>query len=198
MTEFQPGGRRRIDRVLAPDFLEGLAEASLPEVRGRRAEANQEEVDLSFARRLIQGRVDLLRAEQERRRGVGPLVGAPHTDAAIAEALKKILADDERNNHGISRHLGVEPTRVGEHRREAERAVADVTASDHAAMTDAELAGAIAYLEDVEARLSRARRQVQAVVDTLTEEVARRYQTGAVSVVQATERLDRGVGVEPA
>jgi hypothetical protein len=36
------------------------------------------------------------------------------------------------------------------------------------------------------------------VVDTLTEEVARRYQTGAVSVVQAGERLDRGVGVEPA
>jgi len=198
MTEFLPGGRRRIDRVLAPQFLHGLAEASLDEVRRRRAEANQEEVDLSFARRLVQGRLDLLHAEHERRRGVGPLVGAPHTDEALAEALKQILAEDERVSHGLSRHLAVEPSRVGEHRREAERAVADVTASDLAAMSDAELAEAISYLQDVEARISRSRRQVQAVVDALTEEVARRYQTGAVSVVDAGERLNHEVGLEPA
>ena len=53
-----PGGRRRIDRVLGPDFLVGLDSASLDELRGRREDAEQEEVDLSYVRRLIQGEGD--------------------------------------------------------------------------------------------------------------------------------------------
>ena len=67
MSEFMAGGRRRVDRVLAPDYLVGLSQLSLEEVRARRAEAEQEEVDLSYARRLLQGRVDILRAEQDYR-----------------------------------------------------------------------------------------------------------------------------------
>lgn len=178
MTEFVAGGRRRIDRVLAPEFLEDLGSLTLEEIRERRSEADQEEVDLSFARRLIQGRLDILRAEGDRRRGMGPLVGAPRTDAAIVDALKRILADERRHDHGMGRHMATEPSRIGEHRREAERAVADVGASNHGAMTDVQLAEAISYLEDIETRVSRSRRRVQVVVDTLTAEVARRYQLG--------------------
>jgi len=55
MTEFVAGGRRRIDRVLAPGYLDGIESLDLEEVRIRRAEADQEEVDLSYARRLLQG-----------------------------------------------------------------------------------------------------------------------------------------------
>ena len=178
MTEFVAGGRRRIDRVLAPDFLDSLAGLTLDEIRERRSEADQEEVDLSFARRLIQGRLDILRAERDRRRGIGPLVDASHTDAAIVDALKRILADERRNDHGMGRHLISEPSRVGEHRREAERAVADVGASNHGAMTDTQLGEALLSLEDIETRVSRSRRRVQVVVDTLTAEVARRYRHG--------------------
>jgi anti-sigma-K factor RsiG len=176
MTEFVAGGRRRIDRVLAPDYLEGLAGLSLDEVRVRRAEADQEEVDLSYARRLLQGRIDILRAEQQRRRGEGPLAAPLRGDAAIVEALKRILTDEPRPANGGGRHLGVQPSRVGEHRREAERAVADVGGSDLAAMDDFRLAEALDSLTDVEARVSRSRRQVQNVVDQLTAEIARRYQ----------------------
>jgi hypothetical protein len=181
MTEFVAGGRRRIDRVLAPEFLENIGGLTLDEIRARRSEADQEEVDLSFARRLIQGRMDILRAEQERRRGQGPLVGGPHTDAAIVDALKRILADEQRQDHGMGRHMATEPSRIGEHRREAERAVADVGGSNHGAMTDVQLAEAISNLEDIETRVSRSRRRVQVVVDTLTGEVARRYQLGDLS-----------------
>lgn len=178
MTEFMAGGRRRIDRVLGPDFLEGLAEMELDEVRRRRTEADQEEIDLSYARRLLQGRIDILRAEQARRQGTGPLSGGPRTDGEIAEALSWILADDRRADRGFGRHMSGQPSRVGEHRREAERAVADLGGSDLGAMDDAQLAAAIDELGDIEARVSRSRRQVQGVVDTLTEEVARRYQVG--------------------
>jgi hypothetical protein len=178
MTEFVAGGRRRIDRVLAPGYLDGIGELDLDEVRIRRAEADQEEVDLSYARRLLQGRIDILKAEQQRRQGNGPLVPALGTrdDAAIVEALKRILGDEKRTDHGLGRHLTSSPSRVGEHRREAERAVADVGGSDLQAMNERQLAEAIDHLCEIESRLSRSRRSVQQVVDALTAEVARRYQ----------------------
>jgi hypothetical protein len=180
MTDFVPGGRRRIDRVLAPDFVEGLAELDLDTVRARRGQADQEEADLSFARRLLQGRLDLLRAEEARRqRGEGPLTTRPRSDDEIVAALKEILADETREDFGSGRHPGAEPSRVGEHRREAERAVADVVGSD-LEMTDETLADAIVRLSEIETRVSRARRKVQAVMDTLTEEITRRYQHGDV------------------
>ena len=179
MTEFLPGGRRRIDRVLAPDYLATLADLELTDVRARRMEADQEEVDLSYARRLLQGRIDILRAERDRRAGGIP-APAPGTrgDAAIVEALKRILADDNRADRGMGRHLTATPSRVGGHRREAERAVADVGGSDLDGMDDVALAGAITRLVDVEQRVSRSRKQVQHVVDSLTAEIARRYQVG--------------------
>ncbi|GAB3244725.1 RsiG family protein [Kineosporia babensis] len=183
MAEYMPGGRRRIDRVLAPGYLEGIDVLDLEEIRVRRAEADQEEVDLSYARRLLQGRIDLLRAEQNRRSGEGsdqPVFGN-RTDEAIAETLKRILGAEKRTDRGLGRHMAATPSRVGEHRREAERAVSDVGVSD-LDMPDAELSAAIEKLVGIESKVSRSRKQVQQVVDTLTAEVARRYQLDQVSL----------------
>lgn len=183
MTEYMPGGRRRIDRVLAPGYLDGIDVLELEEVRARRAEADQEEVDLSYARRLLQGRIDILRAEQQRRSGEGssePVFGN-RTDEAIAETLKRILGADKRTDRGLGRHMAATPSRVGEHRREAERAVSDVAVSD-LDMPDADLEAAIANLREIEGKISKSRRAVQQVVDTLTTEVARRYQLDQVSL----------------
>ena len=183
MTEFLPGGRRRIDRVLAPGYVDGVETLDLEELRVRRADADQEEVDLSYARRLLQGRLDILRAEQASRRGDGPATLQPRSDVEIVAALSRILADENRQTRGLGRHVATStPSRVGEHRREAERAVADVGGSDLAALDDVQLAEAIANLADIEARVSRSRRQVQGVVDLLTEEIARRYAAGEVGV----------------
>jgi len=172
-----PGGRRRIDRVLDPDFVDGIRDLPLEELRKRRAEADQEGVDLSYARRLLQGRIDILRAEQQRRHGDGPLATMPRSDAAIVAALGHILADPPSAGRPVSqgRHALSMPTRVGEHRREAERAVADVGGSDLDALSDTDLDAAIEDLTSIEARVSRSRRSVHAVIDSLTDEVARRY-----------------------
>ena len=78
----------------------------------------------------------------------------------------------------MGRHITATPSRVGEHRREAERAVADVGGSDLAGMDDAALADAISRLVAVERRVSKSRKQVQHVVDELTAEIARRYKVG--------------------
>jgi hypothetical protein len=184
MTEFVPGGRRRIDRVLSPDFLTGIGECGLEEIRTRRADADQEEVDLSYARRLLQGRLDILRAEQVARAGGTAQPTGLRTDAEIVGELARILADEPRADHGLGRHMtSVSPSRIGEHRREAERAVADLGGSDPSVLTDEVIVQAIAHLSDIEQRVSRTRRQVQQVVDSLTQEIARRYQAGEVTPV---------------
>jgi hypothetical protein len=191
MTEFVAGGRRRIDRVLAPGYLDGIAVLDLDEVRVRRAEADQEEVDLSYARRLLQGRIDILKAEQQRRTGGGPTLPPLGTrgDAAIVEALKRILGDERRTDHGLGRHMTSSPSRVGEHRREAEAAVADVGGSDLNAMDDAQLDAAIVNLSAIETKVSRSRRSVQQVVDALTVEVARRYNLDNLDPVSMADTL---------
>lgn len=191
MTEYMPGGRRRVDRVLAPGFVEGLSGLPLEELRGRRADADQEEADLSFARRLLQGRIDILRAEQAAREGAGPLATKPHGDAEIVTALSRVLGAETRSDRGLGRYLTAQPSRVGEHRREAERAVADVEASDPTGMDDEELERAVERLRDIEGRLSRTRREVQSVVDALTEEVARRYMSGQVTIPVGDPGPDR-------
>ena len=67
MVEVREGGNRRIDRVLSEDFVDGVGEMPLEELRRRRREAEQEEVDLSYLRRMLHGRLDLLVAESRRR-----------------------------------------------------------------------------------------------------------------------------------
>ncbi|MDQ4093290.1 MAG: aerial mycelium formation protein, partial [Actinomycetota bacterium] len=60
MTEVRPGGRQRIDRVLHPGYVAGLSELALAEVRARRDDAAQEETDLSYLRRLLHARIDIV------------------------------------------------------------------------------------------------------------------------------------------
>ena len=50
------GGRRRIDKVLADDFIADLEKIDIGDLRERRLEAEQEEADLSYVRRMLQGR----------------------------------------------------------------------------------------------------------------------------------------------
>src|SRR4051794_41966013 len=114
----QEGGRRPTDRAPAPGFADAVRELDFAELRARRHLAEQEEVDLSYARRLLQGRLDLLRAEQAQRATArdGADIGS-RTDAEIVRDLAAVLSDDgPRSDHGLGRHLTTDPSRVGEHR----------------------------------------------------------------------------------
>lgn len=170
------GGRRRIDKVLADDFLIGIAERPLDEVRQMRHEAEQEEADLSYIRRMLQGRTDILRAEQSRR------AGGYGDGKGIVDHLAEVLADPSRGSHGMGRFLSVEPSRVDEHRRRVEQILADVGISDITAQSDEELVAALRQLEEFEHGVSRNRRRVQEVMDRCTAEIGRRYTEGNVNV----------------
>lgn len=187
VIEVRPGGRRRIDRVLDPAYTEGLVERSLDDVRTLRDEAAQEETDLSYVRRLLHARIDIVRAEQKRRAEGGSV--------AVVEQLVTILsANAVGPATGQGRHSTLEPSRAEAHRRHVEALVSDVDLSDVDALSDRRLDAALRTYQGEEVSVSQRRRQVQVVVDMLNSEIAGRYQQGRASVDEllAAQRLPLG------
>lgn len=171
-----PTGNRRIDRVLAEDYLAGLSSLPMDEVRTLRKEAEQEETDLSYLRRLLQGRLDILRAELARRSG--------DDEGDLVDALPKILADEGTTTspRGLGRHIAAEPSRADSHRRHVEALVADVDLSNPSAHDELSLRRALDVLEREEQEVSDKRRAVQSVMDACTAEITRRYREGDADV----------------
>lgn len=167
-------GKRRIDRILAADYLDTLGTCSMVELRALRADAEQEEVDLSYMRRLVQGRIDLLQAELAQRANAG--------DGRVMDSLSAILAADRGDTFGLGRHSVLTPSRVDEHRRYVERLVSDVDVSNITERTDDQLRDGIQKLHAEERRVSDQRRAVQVVVDACTAELTRRYRDGEADV----------------
>jgi hypothetical protein len=188
VIEVRPGGRRRIDRVLAPDYVADLGELDLAEVRGRRDEAAQEETDLSYLRRLLHGRIDIVRAEQKRRREGG--------SSSVVERLVEILSDNVVGPapSGSGRHQSLEPSRAEAHRRHVEALVSDADLSDVGSLPDERLDLALRTYSAEEESVSQRRREVQKVVDALNDEIGARYRAGSASVdtLLAAERGDDG------
>src|SRR5215470_7140816 len=123
VIEVRPGGRRRIDRVLDPAYTEGIAHRPLAEVRTLRDEAAQEETDLSYLRRLLHARIDIVKAEQARRSEGGS------TD--LIDRLAAILSENAVGPaHGFGRYQHLEPSRAESHRRQVEALISNPDLSD--------------------------------------------------------------------
>lgn len=175
MIEVRPGGRRRIDRVLSPDYTSGAEHRGLGEVRHLRDEAAQEETDLSYLRRMLHARIDIVRAEQRRR--------AENGSKSVVEQLVNILSDNAVGPAtGSGRYQTTEPSRAEAHRRHVEALVSDVDLSCVMSLADDKLDTALRAYRAEEDSVSQRRRQVQTVVDQLNAEIARRYREGAASV----------------
>jgi len=175
MTSFRQGGHRRIDRVLDPAFLADLTGLEMDELRDRRRQAEQEEVDHSYLRRLLQGRIDIMRAEQ------GWRVAGSGDD--LVAHLSEVLGDEQpASAHGLGRHCTLEPTQPGIHRRHYEVLLDDVSLSDVRARTDKELRATLDIFIAEERRVSVQRRAVQEVMDHFSEEIGRRYRDGEADV----------------
>jgi hypothetical protein len=186
VIEVRPGGRRRIDRVLAPDYMAGVEQRPLDEVRALRDETAQEETDLSYLRRLLHARIDIVKAEQQRRVEGG--------GASVVDRLVSILSENAVGPAtGLGRYQTMEPSRAEAHRRHVEALVSDVDLSDVASLTDEKLDQARQAFVAEEASVSARRREVQIVMDKLNAEIAGRYQRGSASVddLLANERTPR-------
>lgn len=164
---------------MAPGYLDGLESWSLEEVRTRRDEATEVETGLSYLRRIIQGRLDILLAEQRRRRE-----GEAGGDlSALVEELPSILSD-----HVHAPGLGRLPALMGpgELDNELEARLEAVIPASHLAqidsLDDTEVRSACDGLVELEKAVSSQRRSVFEVLDRLQEEIVRRYGTGEATV----------------
>ncbi|MGW0780521.1 RsiG family protein [Streptomyces sp. NPDC002913] len=145
----------------------------LPELRTRRREAQRDEADLSYVRRLVQGRIDILRAE---------LAGRGGPQSPVVDRLSEILADTPSVHRSSVRHVTLTTPRSDEYRQLAADTLAEVELSDLDARTDEELLAAMARLVRYEQRVSRRRHRLQRTVDDCSAEIARRYRDGEAQV----------------
>jgi hypothetical protein len=163
------GGNRRIDRIRRPEFVQGLSELSLDELRERRDECYAEREYLSLLRRLVQGRAEILKAEVERR-GSGADAGS------LVDELSTILSSEGQGpSRGEAVKVGLPEEEMLLARRRIERLVADAEISDPGALDDDRLAAVVDLLAREEREVSEARTDVLHVMDELQEELKRRY-----------------------
>ncbi|WP_206430061.1 ABC transporter substrate-binding protein [Streptomyces sp. ADI96-02] len=161
----------------------GFGGLRLPELRTLRRDAQRDEADLSYVRRLVQGRVDILRAELARRRGPEvPVVAGAAAEAAVVDRLSEILADAPSRHRSSARHVTLRTPRGDEFRRLAAETLAEVELSDLDARTDEELHAAMGRLVRYEQQVSRRRHELQRTADDCGAEIARRYRDGEAQV----------------
>ncbi|MGW1407950.1 RsiG family protein [Streptomyces sp. NPDC002403] len=150
-----------------------LGALRLPELRTLRRDSQRDEADLSYVRRLVQGRIDILRAELARR--LDP-------EAPVVDRLSEILADPPSQHRSSARHVTLTTPRSDEYRRLAAETLAEVELSDLDARTDEELHTAMGRLVRYEQQVSRRRHQLQRTTDDCSAEIARRYRDGEAQV----------------
>jgi len=163
--------------ALAADLLDGLAELPIEEVRARRWSCQQLETQLSYVRRLAQGRLDIVASEiTARHDGV-------QGDRTLVEQLTEALADriTAPGNGHLSRVIA--PGDVdAELLAGLDAAAPPAQVSSPSSMDDAELRQAADALADFERQLSARRRGMFDRIDALQAEIVRRYQSGEASV----------------
>jgi hypothetical protein len=169
-----PAGGAAVDELLDPAFLAGAQALPMAEVRRLRRQAEQEEVNLSYTRRLLQGRLDIVRRELQRR--------AEHDGRSLVDLLPEILAEKGRGPaHGLGRHQTVQPSAPEEYESWV-NGLTDVDLSSITELSDAKLEKAARALAEAEKGLSERRRGVQQVMDALAGELGRRYRDGEADV----------------
>ena len=170
-----PPGGAAVDALLDPGFLEGAERRPMSEVRQLRRRAEQEEVNLSYTRRLLQGRLDILRRELQRR--------AEDDGRSLVDLLPEILAEKGRGPaHGMGRHQTVQPAAPEEYEAWVNSLTKGVDISALGELAEDTLQKAARALAEAEVVLSERRRGVQQVMDALAGELGRRYREGEADV----------------
>lgn len=165
--------RRRIDQVQDADFLAGLSDMPAAELREKRMMCDDLDVELSFYRRMLHGRMDLLAFEMRRRAG--------EEEQSLLEALPRILSEGAYSpSPGLpNRSVPVEAPDVDRKgRRTVDRALDSDFLARLPSLEDDELGEIQRFLQDVEAEVSQQRSAVHTALDALHEELTRRYSDG--------------------
>ena len=159
-----------VQRVLSPAFLVDRDEAELDTLYARREELHEIEGQVSYVRRLAQGRIEILCAELERRE----CGGDPADLADLVCKLPDVLGS------GVT----VPSTRGGAELSPDDSYVAQVDSivgpQTFVSLPDynpAEIDGQVIALEGFERLVSDTRRRLHERIDLVQCEIARRFRT---------------------
>ena len=170
----------RLERILADDYAAGAGGLSLDEVRARRAECQEVELGLSYARRIVQGRLDIIHAELERRGS-----GAGRSDASdLVDRLKEgeMLGDQGRpSGNGRLPTLMAPDVATDEFCGEIDHIADAESLANLPELSDAAITNLADQLTDLERSLSERRRRVFDRIDTFQAEIVNRYKTGSAN-----------------
>jgi hypothetical protein len=166
-----------LERLLVPDYLDGLRERSLEDIRAMRAECQVAEEFVSYLRRMAQGRLDLVHACLDHHEGGGDV-------ESLVERLPAIIGSGPARPQGYGRLPSqMSPDLDRDDLTEELDAVLD---ADHTAtlttMSEAELRAVGEQLTAIEQRISDQRRALHERIDALQAEIVSRYKTGEASV----------------
>ena len=171
-----------LDEVNEPSFLADLTSRSMDDLRSVRTRLQALENSLSYVRRLIQGRVDIVGGELQRRRDGG----AEGSNTDLISRLPEIFAE-ERGEGGLS---SVRPPRSLEPNAEVtaqlEAQLESIVQADRlgnvVGMTPEELNQSLVGLNNLENEVSVQRRSMHGFIDAVQAEVTRRYTTGEATI----------------
>jgi hypothetical protein len=167
----------RLDAILAPDYLDGLTTISIDELRSRRTECQAVEVSLSYSRRVVQGRLDIVLAELKHRRD-----GTTSDLHTLVEELPEILSE-KVHAAGFGRMSAFMAPGAEPELDPALVARIDAVADDRRLrnLTEAseeEVEALVDELRSLEVEISAQRRALFERIDALQDELVRRYKSG--------------------
>jgi len=175
--------RRRIDQIVEPSFVDGLGELSLDDLRERRRVCDDVENELSYYRRMLHGRMDLLGFELRRRSG--------EETRSLIEALPEILTDGASGYVPSGRPTRVTLPDLPDQRR---RHIDEVLEADFltriALVEEDELNDIQRSLVETEGEISAQRHAVQEAFNTIQAELTRRYKDGLANFDEILGRSD--------
>ncbi len=171
--------RDDLDRILTSSYLDGIDELPLGKLRAMRTECQVVEVQLSYLRKLVQGRLDIVHSYLEH-----PGSDPPPDLAALVEDLPGILASGRGpSSRPVHLPMLLSPD------TEVSGLTADLDAllgaDELATLSDmdrGELAELARKLESLESRVSLDRRALHERIDTLQAELVARHKAGRASV----------------
>lgn len=168
-----------LDLILDDGFLDDLEGRSVSDLRSLRASCQTVEGQLSYLRRLAQGRHDIVGGELARRLGGGD----PDDVHGLVERLPEILADRVRGPGSGRLPANIEPQAPSGRLFDRLDAIAESASTDASTrLTDDELRTAEEELAVLERDVSALRQRMFDRIDALEEALTDRYASGQATV----------------
>jgi hypothetical protein len=169
-----------LDRLLASDYLDGIETRSLDQVRAMRTECQEAETVVSYLRRVVQGRLDVVHSFLDHH-NTGQSVGDL---AAAVEDLSAIIGSGPARPQGYGRL----PSQMSPDMEKADltREIDEVLDAEQIGklptMSEEELRAIAERLTVIEKRISDERRSLHERIDALQAQIVSRYKTGEATV----------------